>query len=98
MCLDNIFHTNIKWAFKFYSVYCFLGFSSEEELLCHLKASYDKIVTERDSSLLTSVQQLLNTVKTFLVAKSDWEVRRNVFFIQTGCRLSFFAENVHTVG
>ncbi|XP_015242005.1 PREDICTED: treslin isoform X2 [Cyprinodon variegatus] len=49
-----------------------LSFSSEEELLCHLKASYDKTVAEGTSSLL-NVQQLLNAVKTFLGAESDWE-------------------------
>ncbi|MEQ2188608.1 hypothetical protein GOODEAATRI_016824 [Goodea atripinnis] len=50
------------------------GFSSEKELLCHLKVSYDKTLEEKDSSLLTSVQQLLNAVKVFLVAESDWEL------------------------
>ncbi|XP_054891331.1 treslin isoform X2 [Poeciliopsis prolifica] len=50
-----------------------LSFSSEKELLCHLKASYDKTVAERDSSLLTSAQQLLDAIKTLLAAESDWK-------------------------
>ncbi|XP_013888143.1 treslin isoform X2 [Austrofundulus limnaeus] len=56
-------------------------FSSEEELLSHLKASYDKNVAERDQSLLTSVQQLLAEVKTFLM-QSGWEVKAALFVQQ----------------
>ncbi|KAM4734842.1 treslin isoform 2-T2 [Anableps anableps] len=59
-----------------------LSFSSEKELLCHLKASYDKAVAERDSSLFTSVQQLLNAVKTFVVAESDWEEKASLIVEQ----------------
>uniref|UniRef100_A0A3Q2ZXU5 TOPBP1 interacting checkpoint and replication regulator n=1 Tax=Kryptolebias marmoratus TaxID=37003 RepID=A0A3Q2ZXU5_KRYMA len=50
-----------------------ISFSSEEELLSHLTAIYDKNVAERDQSLLTSVQQLLTDVKTFLMAESECE-------------------------
>uniref|UniRef100_A0A3B3WKY8 Treslin N-terminal domain-containing protein n=1 Tax=Poecilia mexicana TaxID=48701 RepID=A0A3B3WKY8_9TELE len=57
-----------------------LSFSSEKELLRHLKAGYNKTVAERDSSLLTSAQQLLNAVKTFLTAESDWQVTQCFFF------------------
>lgn len=46
-----------------------------EELLSHLKASYDKNVAESDQPLLSSVQQLLTDIKNFLVAESGWEVR-----------------------
>ncbi|KAK2842631.1 hypothetical protein Q5P01_012831 [Channa striata] len=52
-----------------------ISFASEEELLSHLKSSYEKTVAERDSSLLTGAQQLMSAVKTFLVAKSDLEVK-----------------------
>ena len=54
------------------------GFTSEAELLSHLKSSYEKTVAERDSSLLTSVQQLLSVVKAFLVAESDLEVKHTM--------------------
>ncbi|XP_043981212.1 treslin isoform X2 [Gambusia affinis] len=59
-----------------------LSFSSEKELLCHLKAGYDKTVAERDSSLLISAQQLLNAVKTFLTAESDWEEKASLLVEQ----------------
>ncbi|MEQ2315101.1 hypothetical protein AMECASPLE_018767 [Ameca splendens] len=59
-----------------------LSFSSEKELLCHLKVSYDKTLEEKDSSLLTSVQQLLNAVKVFLVAESDWEEKASLIVQQ----------------
>lgn len=54
------------------------GFTSEAELLSHLKSSYEKTVAERDSSLVTGVQQLVSAVKTFLVAESDLEVRHMI--------------------
>ncbi|XP_044212796.1 treslin [Thunnus albacares] len=57
-------------------------FTSEAELLSHLKSSYEKTVAERDSSLLTDVQQLLSAVKTFLVAESDLEVKTSLFVQQ----------------
>ncbi|KAF3855182.1 hypothetical protein F7725_023237 [Dissostichus mawsoni] len=50
-------------------------FTSEEELLSHLKSSYEKALAERDSSLLTGVQQLLFAVKTFFGTGSDLEVK-----------------------
>ncbi|XP_047208805.1 treslin isoform X2 [Girardinichthys multiradiatus] len=59
-----------------------LSFSSEKELLCHLKVSYDKTLEEKDSSLLTSIQQLLNAVKMFLVAESDWEEKASLLVQQ----------------
>ncbi|KAF3706215.1 Treslin TopBP1-interacting checkpoint and replication regulator [Channa argus] len=52
-----------------------ISFASEAELLSHLKSSYEKTVAERDSSLLTGAQQLISAVKTFLLAKSDLEVK-----------------------
>uniref|UniRef100_A0A3P8SVQ4 Treslin N-terminal domain-containing protein n=1 Tax=Amphiprion percula TaxID=161767 RepID=A0A3P8SVQ4_AMPPE len=58
------------------------SFTSDAELLSHLKSSYEKTVAERDSSLLTSVQQLLFAVKTFLAAESDWEVKASLFVQQ----------------
>ncbi|XP_012717946.2 treslin [Fundulus heteroclitus] len=58
------------------------SFSSEKELLLHLQASYEKTVAERDSSLLTSVQQLLNAVKAFLSAESDWEEKASLIVQQ----------------
>lgn len=51
------------------------GFTSEAELLSHLKSSYEKTVVDRDSSLLTGVQQLLSALKTFLLVEPDLEVR-----------------------
>lgn len=45
------------------------------ELLSHLKSSYEKALAERDSSLLTCVQQLLFAVKTFFGTGSDLEVK-----------------------
>ncbi|XP_008408979.1 treslin isoform X2 [Poecilia reticulata] len=59
-----------------------LSFSSEKELLSHLKAGYDKTVAERDSSLLTSAQQLLNAIKTFLTAESNWEEKATLLVEQ----------------
>lgn len=46
--------------------------------MSHLKSSYEKTLVDRDSSLLTGVQQLLTAVKTFLTAESDLEVRHMV--------------------
>ncbi|KAM7397103.1 hypothetical protein PAMP_020100 [Pampus punctatissimus] len=59
-----------------------ISFTSEAELLSHLKASYEKTVAERDSSLLTCVQQLLSAVKTFLVTESELEVKTSLFVQQ----------------
>ncbi|XP_063732938.1 treslin isoform X2 [Eleginops maclovinus] len=52
-----------------------ITFTSEEELLSHLKSSYEKALAERDSSLLTGVQQLLFAVKSFFGTGSDLEVK-----------------------
>ncbi|XP_034089220.1 treslin isoform X3 [Gymnodraco acuticeps] len=52
-----------------------ITFTSEEELLSHLKSSCEKALAERDSSLLTGVQQLLFAVKTFFGTGSDLEVK-----------------------
>ncbi|KAM7002219.1 treslin [Tautogolabrus adspersus] len=52
-----------------------ISFTSEEELLSHLKSSYERTVAERDLSLLTGVQQLLFAVKTFLGAETDLKVK-----------------------
>uniref|UniRef100_A0A3Q3KAE2 Treslin N-terminal domain-containing protein n=1 Tax=Monopterus albus TaxID=43700 RepID=A0A3Q3KAE2_MONAL len=49
------------------------SFTSEAELLSHLKAIYEKTVAERDASVLTSVQQLLTALKTFFMTESDRE-------------------------
>ncbi|XP_073328354.1 treslin [Pagrus major] len=56
-----------------------INFTSEAELLSHLKSTYDKTVVERDSSLVTGVQHLLSAVKTFLVTESDLEVKISLF-------------------
>ncbi|KAI3371069.1 hypothetical protein L3Q82_023703, partial [Scortum barcoo] len=59
-----------------------ISFTTEAELLSHLKSNYEKTTAERDSSLLTGVQQLLFAVKTFLVAESDVEVKTSLFVQQ----------------
>ncbi|XP_023125021.2 treslin isoform X2 [Amphiprion ocellaris] len=59
-----------------------ISFTSDAELLSHLKSSYEKTVAERDSSLLTSVQKLLFAIKSFLAAESDWEVKASLFVQQ----------------
>ncbi|XP_018541184.2 LOW QUALITY PROTEIN: treslin [Lates calcarifer] len=59
-----------------------ISFTSEAELLSHLKSSYEKTLVDRDSSLLTGVQQLLTAVKTFLTAESDLEVKTSLFVQQ----------------
>ncbi|XP_054476516.1 treslin [Anoplopoma fimbria] len=59
-----------------------ISFSSEAELLSHLKCSYEKTMAERDSSLLTGVQQLLFAVKAFLVTESDLQVKTSLFVQQ----------------
>ncbi|XP_051808511.1 treslin isoform X2 [Acanthochromis polyacanthus] len=59
-----------------------ISFTSDTELLSHLKSNYEKTVAERDLPLLTSVQQLLFAVKTFLAAESDWEVKASLFVQQ----------------
>nr|XP_015199275.1 PREDICTED: treslin isoform X1 [Lepisosteus oculatus] len=41
-------------------------FKTEEELLCHLKETYQKAVSEEGSSLVTQVQNLLTLIKSFL--------------------------------
>lgn len=51
------------------------GFSSEAELLAHLRSTYEKTLSDSDSSLLAGVQLLLSAVKTFFVAESDLEVK-----------------------
>ncbi|XP_030586525.1 treslin isoform X2 [Archocentrus centrarchus] len=56
-----------------------ISFTSETELLSHLKSSYEKIVAERDESVLVGVQQLLSSVKSFLTAESDWEAKTSLF-------------------
>uniref|UniRef100_W5ND50 TOPBP1 interacting checkpoint and replication regulator n=1 Tax=Lepisosteus oculatus TaxID=7918 RepID=W5ND50_LEPOC len=43
-----------------------LDFKTEEELLCHLKETYQKAVSEEGSSLVTQVQNLLTLIKSFL--------------------------------
>ncbi|XP_060892071.1 treslin [Labrus mixtus] len=52
-----------------------ISFTSEAELLSHLKSSYERTVAERDMSLLTGVQQLLFAVKTFLGVDSDLMIK-----------------------
>ena len=51
------------------------GFSSEAELLSHLKSSYDKTVWDGDAPPLAAAQQLLAAVKTFFKAEADVPVR-----------------------
>ncbi|XP_029290437.1 LOW QUALITY PROTEIN: treslin [Cottoperca gobio] len=52
-----------------------ISFTSEEELLSHLKCSYEKTVAEKDLSLPTAVQHLLFAVKTFFGTESELEVK-----------------------
>ncbi|XP_056138313.1 treslin [Lampris incognitus] len=59
-----------------------LNFGSEAELLAHLKSTYDKVLAERDSSLLTGVQQLLSAIKIFLVAQTDLGIKTSFFVHQ----------------
>ncbi|XP_041853547.1 treslin [Melanotaenia boesemani] len=59
-----------------------MNFPTEAELLAYLKTCYNQTLTERDSSLITGVQQLLTAVKTFLVAESDLEVKASLFVQQ----------------
>ncbi|XP_029010503.1 treslin isoform X2 [Betta splendens] len=59
-----------------------ISFTTEAQLLSHLKASYEKTAAERDSSLLTGVQQLVSAVRTFFVANSDVEVKTSEFVKQ----------------
>ncbi|XP_068580099.1 treslin isoform X2 [Cebidichthys violaceus] len=59
-----------------------VSFSSEAELLSHLKCSYEKTMAERDSSLLTGVHQLLSAVQTFLVTESNPQVKTSLFVQQ----------------
>ncbi|XP_018620505.2 treslin isoform X3 [Scleropages formosus] len=50
------------------------NFKSEEELLSHLKLTYQEMVLKRDSSLITEVQNFFALVKTFLKVSPDTEV------------------------
>lgn len=61
---------------KTFNVFVSTGFVSEEELLSYLKSTYEKTVVERDSSVLTAVQECLSVVKTFFTAESQLEVRQ----------------------
>ncbi|XP_040895306.1 treslin isoform X2 [Toxotes jaculatrix] len=54
-----------------------ISFTTEAELLSHLKSSYEKTLAERDSSILTGVQQLLSAVKAFPL-----EVKTSLFVQQ----------------
>ncbi|KAG7221120.1 hypothetical protein INR49_017561 [Caranx melampygus] len=58
------------------------SFTSEAELLSHLRSNYEKILAGRDSSVLTGVQQLLYAVKTFLGAEPHLEVKTSTFVQQ----------------
>ncbi|XP_029607583.1 treslin-like isoform X3 [Salmo trutta] len=57
-------------------------FESEAELLSHLKAGYEKTVSERDSSLLTEAQHHLSAVKMFLGPNPDLGVQVWLFVQQ----------------
>lgn len=46
-------------------------FSSEVELLTHLRSSYDSTVSGREPGLLAAARQLLSAVKAFSAAHSD---------------------------
>ncbi|KAJ3595855.1 hypothetical protein NHX12_002267 [Muraenolepis orangiensis] len=56
-----------------------LNFQSELDLVTHVKSSYDKTVEEGGSSLLPGVQQLLCTIKVFLVTQPDHVVKMPLF-------------------
>ncbi|KAL4624302.1 treslin isoform X1 [Arapaima gigas] len=57
-------------------------FKSEEELLSHLKLSYQETVHKRDSSLFTEVQKCFSAVKTFLKGSLDIDARYSAFIRQ----------------
>ncbi|XP_061750511.1 treslin isoform X2 [Nerophis ophidion] len=59
-----------------------LTFSSEAELLSHLKTTYEKTIAEQDFSLPAVVQQLLTAVKMFLMEGSELQVKTLQFFQQ----------------
>ncbi|KAJ8412970.1 hypothetical protein AAFF_G00105520, partial [Aldrovandia affinis] len=54
-------------------------FKSEEELLSHVRLTYQKVVAEKDSSLVTQVQNSLALVKNFLKPTQDVEARSCLF-------------------
>ncbi|XP_061919303.1 treslin isoform X2 [Entelurus aequoreus] len=59
-----------------------ITFTSEAELLCHLKSTYEKTMAEQDFSLPAGVQQLLTAVKMFLTEGSELQVKTLQFFQQ----------------
>ncbi|XP_061780817.1 treslin isoform X2 [Nerophis lumbriciformis] len=52
-----------------------ITFTSEAELLSHLKSTYEKTMAEQDFSLPAGVQQLLTAVKMFLMEGSELQVK-----------------------
>uniref|UniRef100_A0A3P8SWB1 Treslin N-terminal domain-containing protein n=1 Tax=Amphiprion percula TaxID=161767 RepID=A0A3P8SWB1_AMPPE len=60
------------------------SFTSDAELLSHLKSSYEKTVAERDSSLLTSVQHVLalKCISIFCLMISIITVKASLFVQQ----------------
>lgn len=52
------------------------GFSSEAELLTHLRSGYDSTLSGSQWGVLAAAQHLLTAVKTFFSAESDALVRR----------------------
>ncbi|XP_028815058.1 treslin [Denticeps clupeoides] len=52
-----------------------MHFKSEEELISHLKISYQRALSERDSSLLTVVRNLFNVVNTFITSTNSSKVQ-----------------------
>ncbi|XP_029909145.1 treslin [Myripristis murdjan] len=59
-----------------------INFRSEAELLAHLKSSYEKIMAERDSSLIAGIQQLLSSVKTCLTTTPDLGLKTSILVQQ----------------
>ncbi|XP_054633806.1 treslin isoform X2 [Dunckerocampus dactyliophorus] len=67
-----------------------ITFTSEVELLSHLKSTYEKAIADQDCSLLAGVQQLLTAVKTFLVGGPELQVKTLQFSQQHLLKTSRF--------
>uniref|UniRef100_A0A672IZC1 Uncharacterized protein n=1 Tax=Salarias fasciatus TaxID=181472 RepID=A0A672IZC1_SALFA len=63
-----------------------ISFSSEAELLSHLKSVWERTLLDREASLGTEIQQLAAAVQAFFVAVSDWEASLFIqqHLLQTG--------------
>ncbi|XP_036400192.1 treslin [Megalops cyprinoides] len=64
------------------------NFKSEEELLSHVRSTYQKAVAERETALVTEVQNFLTLVKNFLKPAKDLEECSSNFIQQNLLRSS----------